>query len=97
MFKVTLFIRTKAQHAICRGNPLYHATKRHLNNNETVKNDFLIIVFKYSLKCCSHKSDEAVYIFYTKKVFLDTGELKNKNKINKKRNRQYKSYVCGLE
>ena len=29
----------KTQHANFRGNPLYQATKRHLNNSYTVKND----------------------------------------------------------
>ena len=38
-FKRTLFIRTKTQPAIFRGNPLYQAIKRHLNNIQTVKND----------------------------------------------------------
>ena len=32
-FKRTLFIRTKTQSANFRGNPLYQATKRHLNNS----------------------------------------------------------------
>ena len=34
-----LFIRTKTQHANFRGNPIYQATKRHLNNSYTMKDD----------------------------------------------------------
>ena len=37
-FKIVPFIRTK-QNANFQANPLYQATKRHLNNNQTVKND----------------------------------------------------------
>ena len=32
-FKITRFIRTKQKHANFGGNPLYQATKQHLNNN----------------------------------------------------------------
>ena len=34
-----LFILTRTQYAYFRGNPLDQATKRHLNNRQTVKND----------------------------------------------------------
>ena len=39
MFKRTLFARTKHNLQIFWGNPLCQATKRHLNNSSTVKND----------------------------------------------------------
>ena len=39
-FKQTLiYFNTDTQHAHFRGNPLYQATKRHLHNRQTVKND----------------------------------------------------------
>ena len=33
------FIKTKHNVRIFRGNPLYQATKRHVNNSQTVKNE----------------------------------------------------------
>ena len=38
-FRRKVFIRNKTQRANVRGNPLYEATKRHLNNNQTAKSD----------------------------------------------------------
>ena len=39
-FKRTLvYFNTDTQYANSRGNPLYQATKRHLNNRQTEKND----------------------------------------------------------
>ena len=67
--KQTLFyFNTNTQYAPFRGNPLYQATKRHLNNRETVKNDakwkkktYLVMVeFLQLVQCledCWHDND----------------------------------------
>ena len=67
-FKRTLiYLNTDTQYTHFRGNPLYQATKRHLNNRQTVKNDeklmkktYLVLVeFLQLVRCLedSWKSD----------------------------------------
>ena len=51
-FKRTLFIRTKKQSTIFQDNPLCQATKRHLNNSWTVKNDENFITYLFLVGLC---------------------------------------------